>query len=291
MTDQAQVPSQVPTPAAQETTPTETGTEGSLTPAAVSTLEPVQENSTTAEPTSFLDQLPEDFEGAQGLEKFRESGVSALAKSYLELEAKFKSGDKLPLPKGTPAEDPEGWKAIFDKMGRPEDASKYSISELNDSDPLMPGFMEKAHGLGFSDDQASGIYQWFRGETVRLSEEAARAGTDAMKVEWGGEFLPKLERADEFLNSQVSATTAEKLRATGIASDPDFIKFVYNAAVKASEDVAFQSGEGKAVPHLENNPYKADTFNLTRQSQLERGTPDEMELAQRYRQEAGYTGP
>jgi hypothetical protein len=80
------------------------------------------------------------------------------------------------------------------------------------------------------------------------------------------------------------------LKQSGIAHNPEFVKFVYAAAKNAREDASFQSGEGDPTPQkLADNPYMKDTphFNMTRQGRLERDDPN---LAARYRKEAGYSG-
>jgi hypothetical protein len=280
MPDQAQTPQTTETPF-----PTD-----AITPDAASIVtEPVQDNSTTELP-SFTDQLSDEYREAPGLKKFAKGGADAIAKSYLELEAKLSSGDKLALPNGTLEEDPDGWEKVFERLGRPEGADKYTFLGEAETDPLLNPYAEQSHKLGLSDIQAKGVYEWFKGETAQLAEQAREAGTTVLKQEWGPDFSAKLAVADEFLGERISSQFSEVLKQTGIAHNPEFVKFVHEAAVFAREDASFRAGEGEVVPQaLQDNPYVKGTphFNMTRQGQLERSDP---QLATRYRQEAGYTG-
>lgn len=279
MTDQTQTPQTTETPSPTNAT----------TPV-TDVTEPVQDNSTIATP-AFLEQLSDEHREAPGLQKFAKGGADALAKSYLALEAKLASGDKLALPKTSIAEDPEGWAAVFDRLGRPEGADKYTFLEGAETDPLLNPYAESAHKFGLSDEQAKGMYEWFQSETAQLAENARVEGTKALKSEWGPEFSAKVSMADEYLGEHISPVLSEMLKQSGIAHNPEFVKFVYAAAKNAREDASFRAGEGEAAPQqLADNPYLKGTssFNMTRQGQLERSDP---QLASRYRQEAGYTGP
>lgn len=283
MTDQTQTPqtTEAPPPA------------DAITNAPVTPTEPVQDNSKTSEPKSFLDQLSADNRKAPSLKKFEKGGADALAKSYLELEAKLSSGNKLTLPDKPVSEDPDAWNEVFKRIGRPDKADAYSVVQDNANavDPLLPHYAEAAHGLGLADAQASGLYNWFQEQTTKMVEEARLEGIDAMKEKWGNDFVPKLSATDDYLSQNTSDVLREKLKRSGIAHDPDFIEFVYNAAAASGEDASFQRGERDPAPQkLPDNPYdkSSPSFNLTRQGQLERNDP---KLAQRFMKEANVAGP
>lgn len=280
MTDQAQTPQTTETPS-----PTDAITPDAATPI----NEPVQDNSTVELP-SFMDQLSDEHREAPGLKKFEKGGADAIAKSYLELEAKMSSGDKLALPTGTLEEDPDGWEKVFERLGRPEGADKYTFLAEVEADPMLVPSVENWHQLGLTDTQARGVYEGFVQHTQELAGEAVKTGTAAMQKQWGSEYASRLSLADEHVNESFSEPFRLMLQKTGIASNPEFVKFAYGAAVNAREDASFRGGEGEAAPQtLQDNPYAKGTphFNMTRQGQLERNDP---QLATRYRNEAGYTG-
>jgi hypothetical protein len=121
------------------------------------------------------------------------------------------------------ADDAEAWGAVYDKLGRPADASGYGLGGLGGADPdFAKAAGETFHKLGLSTRQAAELAKWW-GEAVTAGKAAddeayiARADDEmaALRSEWGaaadtnqelarrgaqafgfsGEELDKLERA------------------------------------------------------------------------------------------------
>jgi hypothetical protein len=96
--------------------------------------------------------------------------------------------------------DKDGWKAVYDKLGRPTDANGYSMPETLKADPLANGFRAKAHELGLSTAQFQQTLEWVNAEGAKMSE--ARTGEfaalqtkrmDALKAEHGAHYAEFME--------------------------------------------------------------------------------------------------
>ncbi len=102
-----------------------------------------------------------------------------------------KAGRGVVIPKD--ADDAEAWGAVYDKLGRPADASGYGLIDLEGADPdFAKAAGETFHKLGLSARQASELAKWW-GEAVTAgaaaNDDAYLAKADeemaALRSEWG----------------------------------------------------------------------------------------------------------
>lgn len=95
-----------------------------------------------------------------------------------------------------PANDDEkGMAAFYNKLGRPDEHAGYEVPEVKDhegkvieSDEMVEGFKEFAHGIGLNKTQFSKIIEHFGGITANNLETAGKAQTELinkLKTEWG----------------------------------------------------------------------------------------------------------
>ena len=124
----------------QETVPVETTTPTETT------------TTSSAVPASFRDSISEDFRNDPSIEKFTE--IDALAKSYINA-TKMIGQDKVAVPNKNSTEDQ--WNEVYDKLGRPESADKYSLDAnfiiiLTDENAIK-NFAEQSHKLGLNNKQ------------------------------------------------------------------------------------------------------------------------------------------
>lgn len=83
----------------------------------------------------------------------------------------------MPLPDGN---DPESMERVWSMLGRPESPDGYAVPDLDlpedmaVSEDFHHSFAEKAHELGMSAAQATGLYEWFLPRVVEMREEMSR---------------------------------------------------------------------------------------------------------------------
>jgi hypothetical protein len=107
----------------QETVPVEK-TETSTETVKPTTQETKQEVTTSTTQSTWKDSISEEFRKDPNIEKFTE--IDALAKSYINA-TKMIGQDKLAIPTNNSTE--EAWNEVYDKLGRPESAEKYSLDQ------------------------------------------------------------------------------------------------------------------------------------------------------------------
>ena len=114
----------------QETVPVETTTTTeTVTPSTTETKPEVQATTTTS---TWKDSISEQYRNDPNIEKFTEA--DALAKSYINA-VKMIGQDKLVVPTNNSTE--EAWNEVYDKLGRPESAEKYSLDVKSEVVNLM----------------------------------------------------------------------------------------------------------------------------------------------------------
>ncbi len=109
----------------QETVPVEqatTETAQTTTPAATPAAQPT---------SSWKDSISEEYRADPSIEKFTE--IDALAKSYINA-TKMIGQDKVAIPNKNSTEDQ--WNEVYDKLGRPESADKYSLNAKSEVVPI-----------------------------------------------------------------------------------------------------------------------------------------------------------
>lgn len=177
---------------------------------------------------------------------------AAAAKALIEANKLL--GDSIRLPA---AEDVESWGKVWDKLGRPEAASAYTVPddlELPEHIPLddttVQLFKDNAHAEGYTQKQfEAGLRmhaQWVRG-LVNQAEAAAAEGMYADKAalakEYGGSAPRVQERAQavfEMLGSGVwgaerGKAAWQKLQDAGLAHDLDVVGTFANLYEKMRE--------------------------------------------------------
>jgi len=156
------------------------------------------------EPTSgktWKEAISEEYRSNPNIEKFTE--LDALAKSYINAVSMIGT-DKIPLP-GKTATD-EQWNEVYNKLGRPESADKYTLEFKTDVAPVdenvIKGFAQNAHKLGLNNKQAQGILEFYKStlegsaKEMSVNMEAAQASAaNSLRSEWGKSYDENLRRA------------------------------------------------------------------------------------------------
>jgi hypothetical protein len=150
-------------------------------------------------PTSFLDMLPENLRQEPSLRSF--TNPADLAKSYVHAQRMI-GADKVALP-GNSATDDE-WRAIYQKLGAPDDPQKYQFSEspqvLDES--AIGEFRNAAFEAGLNNRQAETVAKFMdttlqgaQAKFEQQAEELRYGGEQELRKEWGQAFDQRVELA------------------------------------------------------------------------------------------------
>ena len=165
---------------------------------------------------------------------------------------------RLPGPKSTPEERAE----FFLKLGRPDEADKYSMSEdvklpenVTLSDDHLKGAKEAMFNLGLTAEQGQGILDWYGGYINQTAEsgvadlQAKQAeALTTLKNEWGDDFNARIDMGKSVLRQfDKDGSIATILDSTGLGSDPMIIKMFSQIGEKILDDSATGGGDHEFV--------------------------------------------
>ena len=233
----------------QETVPvekTETSTETTATPSDVAKSDtPV--SPTTEQPVaakSWKEAISQEFRNDPNIEKFTE--IDALAKSYINATQMI-GKDKVAVPNKNSTDDQ--WNEVYDKLGRPESADKYSLNAKSEVVPIdeqaIKQFAENAHQLGLNNKQAQGILEFYKNnmegmaKQAKVDTETAQAqSTQQLRQEWGREFDTNIKKAEALAKANMNPEILDMQLKDGmrLGDHPEIIKGFAKIAGMMSED-------------------------------------------------------
>ena len=227
----------------QETVPvekTETSTE-TVTPSTTETKQEVQSTTTTS---TWKDSISEQYRNDPNIEKFTEA--DALAKSYINA-VKMIGQDKLVIPTNNSTE--EAWNEVYDKLGRPESAEKYSLDAksevVNLDEAAIKSFAEQSHKLGLNNKQAQGILEFYKNnmegvaQQEKIDIETAHAqAQQQLRQEWGRDYDGKIKQAKALAQANIDVNFLESQLKDGskVGDHPEAIKGFAKIASMMQED-------------------------------------------------------
>jgi len=199
------------------------------------------------EPTSgktWKEAISEEYRSNPNIEKFTE--LDALAKSYINAVSMIGT-DKIPLP-GKTATD-EQWNEVYNKLGRPESADKYTLEFKTDVAPVdenvIKVFAQNAYKLGLNNKQAQGILEFYKStlegsaKEMSVNMEAAQASAaNSLRSEWGKSYDENLRRASNVAQTYLEPELLDTQLRDGsrLGDNPKIIKAFSNIANLLSED-------------------------------------------------------
>ena len=221
-----------------ETTPTTTETKP---------VEATIASTTQPQPTvnkTWKEAISEEFRSDPNIEKFTE--IDALAKSYINA-TKMIGQDKVAVPNKNSTEDQ--WNEVYDKLGRPESADKYSLNVKSDIVPMeetsIKQFAENAHKLGLNQKQAEGILDFYKtnmegmAQQSKVDTETAQAqSAQELRQEWGREFDTNVKKAGALAKANMNPEILDMELKNGmrLGDHPEIIKGFAKIAGMMSED-------------------------------------------------------
>ena len=227
----------------QETVPvekTETSTEN--TKPVEATIAPSTETQPAAK--TWKEAISEEFRNDPNIEKFTE--IDALAKSYINATQMI-GKDKVAVPNKNSTDDQ--WNEVYDKLGRPESADKYSLNAKSEVVPIdeqaIKQFAENAHQLGLNNKQAQGILEFYKNnmegmaQQAKVDTETAQAqSTQQLRQEWGREFDTNIKKAGALAKANMNPEILDMQLKDGmrLGDHPEIIKGFAKIAGMMSED-------------------------------------------------------
>ena len=203
----------------------------------------------------FQSLIPESYKEEKSLQNF--SNMDDFVKSYLHSQ-KLVGADKIPVPNKMATD--EDWKAVYDRLGRPEtpEGYKYNLpKETKLEEKTLKAFSEEAHKLGLLPNQAEGIINYYNSiaeqseQAVTVNEEAARAEAEVeLRKEYGPAYDLKIAQAR---NLATNTFGQDFLRDTKLAdgsvlgNHPQVVRAFADLASKMSEDGIVQGEAASAM--------------------------------------------
>ena len=232
----------------QETVPVETTqtTEPTATPSNVAKSDTPVSPTTETQPVAktWKEAISEEFRNDPNIEKFTE--IDALAKSYINATQMI-GKDKVAVPNKNSTEDQ--WNEVYDKLGRPESADKYSLNAKSEVVPIdeqaIKQFAENAHQLGLNNKQAQGILEFYKNNMegmahqAKVDTETAQAqSTQELRQEWGREFDTNIKKAGALAKANMNPEILDMQLKDGmrLGDHPEIIKGFAKIAGMMSED-------------------------------------------------------
>ena len=249
----------------QETVPVETTTPTeTVTPTTEPTTETKPEVTTTTTTTtsSWKDSISEAYRNDPNIEKFTE--IDALAKSYINA-TKMIGQDKVVIPTNNSTE--EAWNEVYDKLGRPESAEKYSLDAksevVNLDEAAIKSFAEQSHKLGLNNKQAQGILEFYKNnmegtaQQSKIDTETAQAQAEQqLRQEWGRDFEAKVKQAGALAKANMDAKVLDMPLQDGrrLGDHPEVIRGFAKIANMMQEDkiVATESENVNTTKDIES---------------------------------------
>jgi len=227
----------------QETVPVEK-TETSTETVKPSTQETKQEATTSTTPSTWKDSISEVYRNDPNIEKFTE--IDALAKSYINA-TRMIGQDKVVIPTNNSTEDQ--WNEVYDKLGRPESAEKYSLDAKSKvvslDENAVKQFAETSHKLGLNNKQAQGLLEFYKqnmegtAQQAKIDTETAQAQAEQeLRSEWGREFDTKVKQASSLAKANIKPEILDMTLSNGtrLGDHPEIIKGFAKIAGMMSED-------------------------------------------------------
>ena len=150
--------------------------------------------------------------------------------------------------------DTDSWDKLYAKLGRPEDASKYTTEKFeSEDDKLFAGLKTLAHDIGLSDKQFEKLYG-HRVDGLKNQSEQQKAAHDEVmgkiKAEYGEHTESMLKRGKDML----TALGVEGLSDSWLSADPMVLQLMAKIADVVDETALpdITNIAGKTAPHAED---------------------------------------
>jgi hypothetical protein len=276
----------------QETVPVETTktTEPTATPSNVAKSDTPVSPTTETQPVAktWKEAISEEFRNDPNIEKFTE--IDALAKSYINATQMI-GKDKVAVPNKNSTDDQ--WNEVYDKLGRPESADKYSLNAKSEVVPIddnaIKQFAENAHQLGLNNKQAQGILEFYKNNMegmahqAKVDTETAQAqSTQELRQEWGREFDTNIKKAGALAKANMNPEILDMQLKDGmrLGDHPEIIKGFAKIAGMMSEDKIVSTESENVSSNTDVETEISDIMNNKDGPYWNRSHPDHDKMVQ-----------
>jgi len=193
---------------------------------------------------SWHDELEPDLRSNPSITKFK--NVGDLGKSYVELQ-KSLGKDKVVLP--TDKSTPEEWKAFYKKIGAPETAEEYDVSDEDMPEQFRldanakAEFRTKMLEAGLPKKQFEAAWNYYKESTLRRINQETESiknmrgeAETTLRKEWGAAYDAKVDGAQKVINKFFEGKNIRP-EFKVLANDKGFIQAMADIAESMSEDV------------------------------------------------------
>jgi hypothetical protein len=203
-------------------------------------------------PEHWMEGLPEDSfdERDSGVLK-RFGDVGELAKGYLNA-FNLVGRDKIPMP-----ENESEWEEVYDRLGRPKEASEYQLSVDEGLPPEFAEAMSKnmdwfratAHELGLNAGQTSKLYSSYtnfiykeaQSQNDQVQSEMGTA-VEALKTDLGEAYEGKMTLANRAISEIGGEDLISLFERSGMGRNPTVVKAFIKMGELMGEDVGLDVG-------------------------------------------------
>lgn len=188
--------------------------------------------------------LGSDLSNNPSITKF--GSVDDLAKSYVSAQSMI-GKDKVVVPS---EDNPDSWNEYYDRGGRPENASKYNVPQIDSPEGTQMGdnhlevYKQKAYELGLNDKQFQGLYElqtdMNRNGLAQAEEGRNKSSQDSetsLRGEWGNAYDAKMEGARNLITQYGDENLVNFLNESGLGNNQNLIKFLDKVGSNFGEDV------------------------------------------------------
>jgi hypothetical protein len=179
-----------------------------------------------------------------------------LAEAHLNLEKRFGIDPNRRLDLPEKADDKEGWKAVYEKLGVPKTPDDYGF-KMPDAAPeadkaLVGEYVKLAHEANVPKAQAEALFKWFTDKaTAAAAAQAeafaaqAKAGEAELKKEWGDAYDHRSKEIGRLLIKHGDAQLAKDLEGK-LGNYPGLARTLGKIVDAMAEPSAAGGGSGEA---------------------------------------------
>jgi hypothetical protein len=204
----------------------------------------------------WYETLNPDLKANPSITKF--NSVEDLGKSYVELQ-KSLGKDKVVLP--TDKSTPEEWKAFYRKIGAPEKAEEYDVSDEDMPEQFRldaaakAEFRQKMHEAGLPKKHFEAAWKYYKDSTLRRINQETESiknmrgsAETELRKEWGSAYEAKVGGAQKVINKFFEGKNIRP-EFKVLANDLGFIKAMSEIAEGMSEDVIAGTARATLTPN------------------------------------------